>query len=142
MKDFTEKRTTEEIMQQIYDSADDILRRLILEIHTHLIVMNPVDTGTSRGSWIITQRRPSKKRLKYPVPRIPNLYSYAVAKARQKRIPTLKFKSSPTYIVNNVDYIVRLNRRGSNKANAGWVQASVALGVANLENWIRAVFKI
>jgi hypothetical protein len=114
----------------IADVVKDLQTRLVLDIHNKLILSNPVDTGTSRYSWIITQSSPST--------RVPakGKYSWQQAQSRQNAVKSIQ-AYGVTYITNNQSYIERLNRGYSKQAPAGWIEECVSRAEAVLEAVIR-----
>jgi hypothetical protein len=123
LKEYLEE--VEKAKLDIDDYTLKVKKLLILKIHANLADINPVDTGTSKISWMISEDSPSSEKpptAQYGEPEAPdtsNVKPY-----------------SKSYLTNNQDYIVALNEGSSDQADAGWVESSVALAEAELEDWV------
>lgn len=97
------------------------LRKKALAVLRELGQATPVKTGLARGNWQIGLDVPPGGTV--GVRSFASMMSSALAKLMTKRLPQL------VYVVNNIDYVAKLNAGSSRKAPAGFVQAAIARGL-------------
>ena len=97
------------------------LRRKVLAVMRELGQSTPVKTGLARGNWQVGLDVPPSGTV--GLRSFASMMSSALAKLMVKRIPAL------VYVVNNIDYVAKLNAGSSRKAPAGFVQAAINRGL-------------
>lgn len=102
--------------------------RLTRTIHFQLQLGNPVATGHSQANWIVSHGAPHLgvvgSRKAVDASASPSSLSAVLA------LPSLL--NAPTFLVNSVDYIGKLNDGSSTQAPAGFVQRAILVGVVTL----------
>lgn len=104
--------------KNIEQRADNIKRKIALEIFKELIETTPVDTGRAKAGWnmgpMLTANVPSKDK---------SGYGYDVS---MNVNPSMAPKDAEIiYIYNNVEYIGRLNAGSSTQAPREFVQIAI-----------------
>lgn len=93
---------------------------LIFEAAGRIVMRTPVDTGRARGGWTISQQAGGVASPDTVDPK----GSKALATARQ--VSRSADVRKPTWILNNVNYILRLEHGHSKQAPSGMVGLTVA----------------
>ena len=110
------------VTRALRNLAERVVIKITLDTHANLIESTPVDTGWAQANWITSVGAPVVADVS-PTG-IPD-QRYLIGTAQ-----VLAYKlGPPTYIVNNVPYIGRLNNGSSLKEPAGFVQRSIQKGL-------------
>lgn len=98
------------------EAPDKICRELAFSIFRGVVQRNPVDTGYSRANWQMAPDRPPTGNV-YNVKSRDNQYP-----APQPRLARSSNPRAPVYwVVNNVDYIVKLEDGYSKQMGKGYM---------------------
>lgn len=122
----------DEIAFNVPKNANKMVRAVALSVDKYVVLATPVDTGRARSNWqvslnnaIMTQREP------YSHGKDGSTVGPNTSAALQQCADTVAQRKDgeDVYITNNLDYITKLNDGWSRQAPAGFVQASVIVGV-------------
>lgn len=113
---------------RIINQAENIVKRLTLDVTSNLIVDTPVDTGWARANW---------------VPSIGNSVNVPAGTRESVTVGdqqagiatvavTYTLSQGRVFITNNVPYIETLNEGSSRQAPAMFVQRAIQRGVRSL----------
>ena len=116
------------VLRALDSHATREIGRLTRTIHFQLQLVNPVATGHSRANWIVSHGAPHLGVVGSP--KAVDTESAPASLAAVLALPSLLH--APTFLVNSVDYIGKLNDGSSNQAPAGFVQRAVLVGVVTL----------
>lgn len=123
------------VAQGVADGADAIVRKCALAVDGAVVLGTPVDTGRARSNWQVNLDAPAAGTRDAYVPgkegstKGPN----AQAAIDQGSSVISRYKGGQViHITNNLAYIGRLNEGWSAQAPAGFVEAAVLSGVAQI----------
>lgn len=122
-------KRTQIIIKDLKGSAEKLAIDLILSINANLLATNPVLTGFSRSNWLLSVATPIRSTAG-------TLLSIdtSAQEAGIGQILRWKFEQGSAYLVNNVDYIGKLNAGSSAKAPAMFVEMAIAKGITEAIN--------
>lgn len=106
-------------------TADDVVRRIALQVWQELVKRTPVDTGRARQGWVTNLDEPSEE--------APPAGSYGQPAPPDLSRATIRNR---VFIVNNVPYCIELDQGSSQKAPAGMVAVTMAQVQAEFEKII------
>jgi hypothetical protein len=116
--------------------SDELTRKVALAVVRALLDATPVRTGRARTNWR-TLLYKADNVLYWPLPDKPPSPQFAYDRALQEAEETIGIYTGgrrSIWIINNVPYIRDLNRGTSAQAPAGFVEAAVAAGRAEIAN--------
>ena len=112
------------IAPRLARNADEMVRRTAVAVNQTVTLATPVDTGRARGNWQAEVGRPLLEETDRLDPG-----GATTVSANNVRIAAYSGQGS-VFLSNNVPYINRLNQGHSAQAPAGFVEISIAAGVA------------
>lgn len=107
-------------------NAEKLIRKIALAVDQTVVMETPVDTGRARLNWQVTLDSPAVGTLAEPSS--PGA-GEAAALAQGRAVAAAYKRGQAIYIVNNLDYIGRLNDGWSAQAPAGYVEAAVMVAI-------------
>lgn len=123
---------------QIEQAANNAAIQVAMTIVTRLANITPVDTSRAISNWQVTIGQPSNFSLFPYYPGNFGSTEHASAQATidaARQVLVGKRPGQTIFIVNNLDYIQRLNEGSSKQAPAGFVEQAVLLGRLVLRNF-------
>lgn len=117
------------IENELLNAVEKLAIDLILSINANLLATNPVLTGFSRSNWLLSVATPIRSTAG-------TLLSIdtSAQEAGIGQILRWRFEQGSAYLVNNVDYIGKLNAGSSAKAPAMFVEMAIAKGITEAVN--------
>lgn len=100
--------------------ADLVLRRVLMEMTSEIILMSPVDTGRFRGNWQLTLGSPATGTV------AATDKSGGATKAKAASTAEIARFGVTAYFVNNLPYARPLEYGHSKQAPAGMVRLTIA----------------
>ena len=100
------------------DIRTEVIKRT-LKIHENLVTTTPVDTSWAKNNWIPSIAIPFSGTVGTP-----ENVSGAASGAGAVSLLTWKLQT-PAYIVNNVNYIEKLNEGSSTQAPSGFIEKAI-----------------
>lgn len=119
----------------IIAEINKVIVTMVARIDSGIVSANPVDTGRSRGNWIITLNNPTSELIvgedqgESGSPIGPELALSQGQNALKSRKP-----GDTIYLQNNTSYIEKLNNGSSAQAPANFVQKAMMEGIRSLKN--------
>lgn len=100
--------------------AEQVCRKISLDVLSRVIRKTPVDTGRARGNWLVEQGN-------MPTSHDPNVTDTTGANALSEGSSVVKEWdiANVLYLMNNVPYILRLEDGYSKQAPAGMVKLTL-----------------
>jgi hypothetical protein len=106
------------------------------EVLAELVRSTPVDTGRARSNWLVSVGSPRQEVI---LPHAPGRYLGIAETANASTAIALgsviidgRRKSVPIYITNSVDYLTKLDTKGTSKqAPIGFIQSAILRAVPN-----------
>lgn len=119
------------VLGALADFTERQMVKLDLDINANLIEVTPVDTGWARANWIPSIGQPSQLDGDLSDPDSGNVRDRAGKQAAgtAKVATEYTLEKGNLYTSNNVPYVPALNNGSSQKAPAGFVQASILKGL-------------
>lgn len=114
------------IESQLVDFVSFVTAQLALEVTAEVKGSTPVLTGWARANWLASIGAPVVDVVGSPG----NVSTGAQSRAEIAIATNYKISDGPIYVSNNVPYIAALNAGSSQKAPAGFVEASLVNAVA------------
>lgn len=118
------------------------MRRVALAVDQAIVLATPVDTGRARSNWLVTVGSPSgRTREPYaPGERLGRGEQANAAGALDQARKAVATHSNlrDIWVVNNVDYIGKLNAGSSRQAPPNFVRLGISAGIAEAKR-IRAL---
>lgn len=112
--------------------ADQIKRKLALDIYSELLATTPVDTGRARAGWGISAERPGSDA---PVEVTkPANWKRGNPPYYQTQTQSVPSDANVICIYNNVEYITKLNSGSSTQAPAMFVESALQKAMGPLNN--------
>lgn len=111
---------------------DQVKQGLVLEAYRRLVLRTPVDYGRARANWHVSNGTPSREVADLPEMRGKRGSRGRAAAAatagleRARGVVTSVTAKEVTFIVNNVHYIIFLERGSSKQAPNGMVTVTIA----------------
>lgn len=123
------------VAQDVVDGTSVIVRKCALAVDAAVVLGTPVDTGRARSNWQVELDQPAQGTIDAYAPgkegstKGPNAQA-AIAQGQQ--VVAAYKPGQVIHITNNLAYIGRLNEGHSAQAPAGFVEAAVLAGVAQI----------
>ena len=120
---------TKKLASKINYSAERKITKFIIDGTQRLITPTPFDTGRAMANWHISDRRITNQ--SYTLPKNEKISRAEAAEKSLGRFSSWErrgFKMNvPTYLVNNVAYIIPLEWGSSKQAPKGWIRNTANL---------------
>lgn len=110
----------EGFQQHVEERQHALLKRVLAEAMTNLVMATPVDTGRARSNWQV-QALPAAPEVTLADPT-----GQSAVTEGYRRIGQIPKHQRKAYLVNPVAYMERLNQGWSRQAPSGWIDAVLA----------------
>jgi hypothetical protein len=123
----------EEFIAKLGDRAEQVFRKITLDMFSRVILMSPVDSGRFIGNWNTTVGEPSLRTWQ-----IKDKSGQLSLDRLNNAVETLKLGDT-IYLANNLPYAMRLEYGYSAKAPAGMVRVTVVQFQKMIDEAVRSL---